>query len=238
VNWLVAEGNRRRDLRIYFLALPVYLGAAVALVYALEFEQHIYALVLAYYSVCCSFFPGPTGAIMVWLNVPPAGSALDPVVVTLVAAIGTTIANLFDYHMIQFLMGYNLVGKLRKTTLYTVAERWFNRHPLLTIALWNLVPLPIDIARWLACMRGYPRYLFMLGSFLGRWPRYLAIAFGVRLISRWWLLDEQIVKWLLLLTAVAGVTRAVFYLWHFIRQRRKLIGEEHARQSAERSRES
>ena len=221
VNWLTAEGNRRRDLRIYFCLLPVYLGTVVWLIYALEphYTLHMLSVTLGYYSLCCTFIPLPTTAIMVWLNMPDVD--LSPLVVATVASVGTTFANLFDYHVITFLMGYNLIGRARRTKLYRVADRWFSRHPLLTITLWNMVPFSLDIARWLACMRGYSRPRFMLGTFLGRWPRYVLIGCATRLF--WF--DEFVVGVLLVMTLTAGIIRAAAYLWHFLRQRRKLNSE-------------
>jgi membrane protein YqaA with SNARE-associated domain len=209
----------RRGLRLYFYLLPVYLGSLVTLTYCLPDDGmgHWIALTLAYYSLCCTFIPLPTTAIMVWLAV----MGMDPWLMACVATVGTTLANLFDYQVITFLMGYNLLERGRDTTFYRAALRWFDRRPLVTLAVWNAIPFSMDVARWVAAVRRYPRPWFMLGTVVGRWPRYLAIG----LVTQAFGLEEWVVGLLLLLSLVAGVTRALLYLCHFWRSRRRIEAE-------------
>jgi membrane protein YqaA with SNARE-associated domain len=209
--------GKRPNLRAYFYFVAVYLSTLVALVFVLESRDgmlFLLTLSLAYYSLCCTFIPLPTTAIMVWLN----WAEVDPFLAATVASCGTVLANLFDYHVITYFMGYPFVERVRRTKLYAVAVRWFDKRPLLTITVWNFIPFSMDVARWVACMRAYPRARFMLGAFLGRWPRYVLIG----MITRWFGLDERVVALLLVLTAAAGIVRALLYLWHFLRQRRRL----------------
>jgi len=138
---------------------------------------------LVYLSLACNFFPLPT----LWI-VLAAGSfsGAAPWTVAFVAAVGTCIANLNDYHLLSFLLGYPKFARLKKLRFYKGAVRWFGKAPFLMILAANLLPIPIDLIRPLAIYSRYGRVHFTLAGFAGRFPRYLVIAYVGRELPLTW----------------------------------------------------
>jgi len=162
------------------------------------------AALLAYMSLACTFCPVPTTPVIVWAAAPAAsyGLGLHPLLVATICTLGTCVANMHDYYVLTFLYRYRPVRRIRRTRLYEKAAAWFERAPLVTLSAASFLPIPIDFVRLLAISQGYPRGLFALASCVGRWPRYLALAW----FADWFGLGWQ---WIL---AILGVT-IIIGLW-------------------------
>lgn len=147
-----------------------------------------------YLSLCCTFLPLPTGWIVAAVATREAAVAAslsdDPVVVAAVTtvvvaaagAVGSTIANLNDYHLFTWILRHRGVAKVRNTRTYRAAARWFARAPGLILVIFNVVPIPVDVVRMLAATSRYPRLPFAVANFIGRFLRYAVIAF----VTYWW----------------------------------------------------
>ena len=135
-------------------------------------DLEILALLLLYLSLACTFLPLPTLWIVLW-----AARETAPFPVALVATVGTCIANLHDYHIVNGLCRLGPVRRARESRHYARAEAWFRRAPFAALAAASFLPLPVDVVRLLAASAGYPRRAFVLATFTGRFPRYLAVAF-------------------------------------------------------------
>lgn len=159
------------------------------------------ALLLAYMSLACTFWPWPTTPVVI-LAASPAGPGLHPLLVATVCTLGTCVANLHDYYVLTFLYRYRPVQKIRRTRLYERAAAWFGRAPFVTLAAASFLPIPIDFVRLLAISQGYPRRRFAAASAVGRWPRYLALAWFAHAFSLGW-------QWVL---AILGIT-VLLGLW-------------------------
>jgi membrane protein YqaA with SNARE-associated domain len=129
-------------------------------------------LLLLYTSVACTFLPLPTAWIVLWV-----ARETDPLGVALIATAGTCIANLHDYYILNYLFSLDRIGKVKKTRFYLKAVKWFERAPLMTLAIASFVPIPIDVVRILAVSTGYSRLRYTLATFAGRFPRYLLLAY-------------------------------------------------------------
>lgn len=132
----------------------------------------VLVLYLSYMSVSFTFLPLPTAWIVLW-----AAREVDPLSVALIGTIGTCIANLHDYYIIQYLFRVERIKKAKKTRLYSNAVQWFERAPFLTLSAASFLPIPIDVVRILAISTDYPRRLYALATFVGRLPRYLLLAY-------------------------------------------------------------
>jgi membrane protein YqaA with SNARE-associated domain len=167
---------------------------------AAGFERvEMLAGLLVYTSLACTFCPLPTAWIVLW-----AARSADPLAVAFTAAIGTCIANLHDYYIVNALCRAGWARKARGSRLHDDAVRWFHRAPFLTLTAASLLPLPIDFVRMLAISAGYPRRRYVLATFAGRFPRYLALAF-----LSWQLrLSNRAIAAVLVLTVVAGLFKA------------------------------
>jgi len=159
----------------------------------------ILIILLVYMSLAFTFFPLPTAWIILW-----AAREMDPLSVSLVGAVGTCIANLHDYYILNYLFGLERLRKAKGTKSYRNAVRWFSRAPFVTLAVASFLPLPIDVVRILTVSTGYPRRLYVLATFVGRFPRYLLLGY----LSYELKLSNQAILVVLLVTVAIGITQA------------------------------
>jgi membrane protein YqaA with SNARE-associated domain len=127
-------------------------------------------MLLMYMSMAFAFCPLPTIWILLW-----AAREIDPFSVALVGALGTCVANLNDYHILNYLFKLEKIKRATGTRTYQGAVRWFNKAPFLTLSVASFLPIPIDVIRILSVSAAYPRGLYVLATFAGRFPRYLLI---------------------------------------------------------------
>lgn len=162
-----------------------------------------------YISLCCTFLPMPTNAIVAAVATRQAavtGELWTTVLaVALVGAAASTVANLNDYHLFTLALRHRHVGRVRHTRLYDVSARWFARNPFAILVLFNIIPIPVDVIRMLAVTYRYPRGPFAAANFVGRFVRYGVIAF----VTFHWNLGWIAVVALLALAAALVLVRAV-----------------------------
>ncbi len=118
------------------------------------------------------FIPGPT-MIATFI----VGAFLNPILVALVAGLGSAIGESTGY-----LAGYASRGLVapqeRKNTWYQRIFRWMSSHPFLTIFLMDAIPnLLGDIAGLIAGRNKYSYFKFLLAGFLGKTIRFSISAF-------------------------------------------------------------
>jgi membrane protein YqaA with SNARE-associated domain len=178
------------NLRAWFVVFLLWMGglAAAALwgLSATAAESRVglavwlLSLYAFYLSLCCAFFPAPTTWIVLLVASDFIAEQLGVhehraarvVVVATVGAFATGMANLNEYHLITFLLQYRGIARVRNTRLYRKAAEWFEINPFLTLVAISLIPIPIDVVRWLAIVDRYPRDRYFGAYFIGRWVRY------------------------------------------------------------------
>ena len=160
-----------------------------------------------YMSLCCTFLPLPTGWIVAAVAMRSVavcdGALATTLVVALVAAAGSTIANLNEYHVFTWMLRHRRIAGLRHTRTYQASARWFSRAPFLILMIFNIIPIPIDVVRMLAITYRYPRVSFAGANFAGRFIRYGAIAF----VTYWLNLGRLAVIALLAVAVAIGLAR-------------------------------
>jgi membrane protein YqaA with SNARE-associated domain len=125
-----------------------------------------------YLCLCCQFIPLPTiPAIALTAKV------FHPIIVSIVGAVGTAIANLNDYAILGWLFRNKKVKKVRDIHSYRRLLYYFDKKPFLTLTVGAFLPIPIDVIRLMAISRAYATWKYMLAAFVGRVPRYLIIAY-------------------------------------------------------------
>jgi hypothetical protein len=168
-------------LRLWFLIYLAWLAGLAALAHVGSVQLELgspgamglwtLSLMAFYLSLCNLFLPLPTAWIILLAASPDGGafgSAWQRVAaVTVVGAAATAIANVNEYHVLSYVLGHGLGGKLRRTRVYEWAVRWFDAAPFQVLALIGFVPVPIDAVRWLAILRRY-RVAFRPGLFRRR----------------------------------------------------------------------
>lgn len=197
--------NLRKWFIFYALYLMVLAGMALISFGYYEADEGqvaqkiwLLALYLFYMSLCCTFFPAPTAWLVLLMASPVielvngdflmrylAVSAQDvswvAVTVTIIAvgaigAMGTSMANLNEYHIFTFFLRFGKVGRIRQTRLYEIARRWFAVSPFGLMVLFNFIPVPVDMVRWLAISHRYGRGRYCGAIFTGRFLRYAMLA--------------------------------------------------------------
>jgi len=197
-SWPAGRERVLPGTRAWFLFFLVWMtGWAVIALYSLHLYDtrgadgalRVWVLALAcfYLSLCNAFFPLPTTWIVMLAATDQAGLAVAPgvrvLLVSVLAACATVVANLNEYHLLAYLLHFGLGQRVRRTRLYGRAARWFDRAPFQLLVLIAFIPLPIDAVRWLAILRTYARARFAVAYFVGRWLRYLILAGGSLLLN-------------------------------------------------------
>lgn len=137
-----------------------------------------------YLSLCCTFFPAPTTWIVMLLASDYLAQTVGlegmwiarVVVVATLCALATGAANLNEYHILTFLLRYRRAAAVRQTRMYRLARRWFAVSPFWVLVLFSLIPIPVDVVRWLAVACRYSRWRYFVAYFVGRWVRYALLA--------------------------------------------------------------
>jgi membrane protein YqaA with SNARE-associated domain len=186
---------------VAFVVFLVAAGATLALARRAPGGGVVVSLagLLLYMSVACTFLPLPTAWIVLG-----AARGVDPWAVAVVASVGTCIANLHDYYIVNALCRLGRLRRARHSSLHRDAARWFRRTPFATLAVASFLPIPIDPVRWLAVSTDYPRYRYALATLAGRLPRYLLLAvIGWRLQP-----SNRVLVAVLAAAVVLGIARA------------------------------
>ncbi len=160
-----------------------------------------------YMSVACQFFPIPTIPAIAF-----TAKAYPPVLVALVGALGTVIAYVIDYAILGWLFRHHRVKKVRDIHLYRTLLKFYDKYAFLTVAAAAFLPIPIDVVRMLAISRAYTYWKYLVAAFVGRFPRYLILAYVGKELS---------VKWILIIFVVTSLPTIVKFLSDIIKKRRK-----------------
>ncbi len=148
-------------------------------------------------SCACQFVPIPIIPLFLWI-----ARAWNPFLVALVGSAATSVANLHDYYILTALLRWDRIGKAKEAAWYRRAAAWFGRYPFWTLAVANVLPLPVDVPRLLAISTRYSRPRFVLATLVGRYPRYLFLSVvGYELQ----LTNLQILVVLIATVAIAGI---------------------------------
>ena len=160
-----------------------------------------------YMGAACQFFPIPT--------LPPiafTAKVFHPVLVAFIGAVGTCVANLNDYVILGWLFRHKRVKKIRDVSTYKRLLSFFDRYAFITLSVASFLPIPLDVIRLLAISRAYSFSKYVAAAFVGRFPRYLIIAYlGKELPAKYIL----VIFFLTVLPAVAK------FISDIIKKRRK-----------------
>jgi len=124
-----------------------------------------------YMAAACTFFPLP---------VPPMvmdfGGRFDPLLVSLIGAVGTCLAAMIDYALMGLITRYRFFSGITRSRTYTFCVRCFNRAAFVSLVISSFLVIPLEPVRFLAATTGYNRGKYVLAVFLGRLPLYLLFA--------------------------------------------------------------
>jgi ABC-type lipoprotein export system ATPase subunit/membrane protein YqaA with SNARE-associated domain len=188
---------QRVDVRRWFHFFQLFLMACLLGVVAFSFQfpgrpEWLTAVslcigYLAYMSMACTFLPLPTTMLILFLASGSTGPVINPWPIAILGAIGTMIANLNDYHIVSGLLRLRKVQKVRHNALVKDAIKLFAKAPFLTLTVFAFVPIPVDAVRLISIGHGYSRVRYAAAYLLGRFPRYLLLAWlGKQWAPKWW----------------------------------------------------
>ena len=149
--------------------------------FELPWQQLLKLMVFAIYlSVCSTFLPLPTGWIVAAIATrevalaPTMGATV--MLVAAAGALGSMMANLNDYHLVTLMLRSRRIAAVRENPLVRVGAGWFAKAPFTLILIFNIIPIPVDVARMMAATTRYPLRLFAAANFIGRFIRYAVLA--------------------------------------------------------------
>ncbi len=155
------------------------LGVVAAVLMLRDFSSESY-LYLAFYTIpantAISVFPHEPA--LIWFG--KHGSVLAA---ALAASAGTLVAGWLDHTVfvpvmnLQGLSGYKDLGWYRRLA------GWFSRQPFWTLVLTGFTPIPFFPFKFLAFSVHYPMRRYLAALLVGRFPRYVALAWLGRLIA-------------------------------------------------------
>ncbi len=101
---------------------------------------------------------------------------LNPLTASSVAGIASVLGGL-TAHTLGLLLGEPIAKKLLGEKNFIKGEAFFNRFGVWAVLLAGLTPVPFKVVCWLAGIFEMPRSQFLLASFMGRFPRFLIVAY-------------------------------------------------------------
>jgi len=108
-----------------------------------------------------------------WFLIAAIGAVLNPFLVGLIAAVGSTIGEMTGYGL-----GFGGRIAVEKIPKYSMVVGWMRKWGSVTIFVLSLIPNPIfDIAGIAAGALRFPLWKFLLWGFLGRIPKSIFYAF-------------------------------------------------------------
>lgn len=100
-----------------------------------------------------------------------------PVWIAAIGTIGTGIVCFADYAIVEAALRHPRIKGASEARLFRWAVRWMTRWPFAIVALFSFVPLPVYVVRVLAPASHYPVWRYVTAMMVGRFPRFLALAY-------------------------------------------------------------
>ena len=191
-----ASVSPTRYWRSFLICLFALVAIGAATIVAVPDLTGLYLLAL-YCIPTNSVFPLPHEPGILYF-----ASIYDPIWIALVATVASCITSFADYAMVEAAMKHPRIGGVRNTRLFRWAVRWMKRWPFAIVVVFSLTPLPITVIRILAPASSYPIARYIVAQAIGRFPRFLLLA---------WLGNRfHFPSWVLI--AMFGALLAAFWL--------------------------
>ncbi|ACV25249.1 phosphatase PAP2 family protein [Methanocaldococcus fervens] len=101
---------------------------------------------------------------------------LNPIISAIVATIGTTLGGLFGYFLGDKL-GHPIFVKLFGERYLHKGEEFFNKYGVFGVFIAGISPLPYKVIAWLSGIFEMHKLWFTIGTIVGRFPRFLTVAY-------------------------------------------------------------
>ncbi len=115
--------------------------------------------------------PFPTMTVAIFL-----GKIYSPLLVAAAGTAGSAVASVIIYYLLTGLAKKKRMRRIKDNSLVRSLRALTRRSPFLSLALFNLVPLPIEPARFSAILNRYSIARYVTAISLGRFARYFLLA--------------------------------------------------------------
>ncbi len=115
--------------------------------------------------------PFPTMTVAIFL-----GKSYSPLLVAAAGTAGSAIASVIIYYLLTGLAKRERVRRIKDNRLIRSLQALTRRSPFLSLLLFNLLPLPIEPARFSAILNRYSMARYVTAISLGRFARYFLLA--------------------------------------------------------------
>ena len=195
-------------VRRWFCIYALIILVAVISLTIIPSHYHLLVYCFMLLTIFTTFIPGNVTYVVfiqvnrdAFINAVPAGIArhigkvidssswgqMAPWPVALIGALGSTVANVNDYHGLTLVFRAKKVRKFGNTAFYHFAKKWFEKTPFMLLLVCEFLPLPVAVLRWMAVTQAYSRRKLALACFLGRLPRYLILTGIAKWLNlNWW----------------------------------------------------
>jgi membrane protein YqaA with SNARE-associated domain len=166
----------------YLISLAAFLGVVFGVSFLLPDATRDLARYFAYMSICCNTIPLPTTPLIIYMGgeygdvIQLFGRDWGWVIVALLGALATSLANLIDYEILGTVMQTRLAQKITGSKHYQASLRAFNKYAFLALTAVNFIAFSIDVVRFIAISARYPRWKYVISTFVGRFARYALLA--------------------------------------------------------------
>lgn len=150
------------------------------------------------------------------------GATYSPIILACIVMVGTWIAGLLDYYVFVPLLTHRAMDRIKATSGYQTAVRWFSYQPFLTLVVAGFTPIPFFIFKFIAFAVKYPIPKYLAALLVGRLPRYylLALLGAVFDLPNWLIVGAFII--MLLLYALRGLP----HLAKLVRETKRLTADQ------------
>lgn len=115
--------------------------------------------------------PFPTMTVAIFL-----GKSYSPFLVAAVGTAGSAISSVIIYYLLMGLSKRKRMRRIRDNRLVRSLRALTRKSPFLSLTLFNLIPLPIEPARFSAILNRYSIARYVTAISLGRFARYFLLA--------------------------------------------------------------
>jgi len=110
---------------------------------------------------------------------------LSPFISAFIAAVASVLGGSVGYFLGKFL-GEPVAKKIIKEHYYQKGEELFNKYGIYAILVGALTPVPYKVICWMAGTFEMNFVKFFIASFVGRFPRFFAVAIFGQFLGNLW----------------------------------------------------
>ncbi len=167
------EKISRYRLLIFLVEVTFIGGLLIAWFCSEDVQQSKHLLVLFLYNFPSQFLIAivPHEPVFLYFS-----KFYPPVIVTLVALLGTLLTELINYSTFKFIVDLKSFEKIKTSGWLGKIIAIFHRAPFAALWVAGFTPVPFYPFRFLVVLANYPVYKYMLAVFTSRAPRFYLLA--------------------------------------------------------------